>query len=314
MAIGTPDGTDLAPAPDPASVGGGQPRAGVGDAGTPDPGAGTPEHIALAEDSLIRLPGADTNVSVKDFLASQVSKADHDTLQTKVSTLQNAEQLVARAEAVQKARQAGQQPPAQPGQQPAAPPDFAASFRDKQFISGKDLEEIGNALRSGDIEPLYKWGGAVNQLLTQLSEQSKTQSGRIESFETSRAATQQEAAVNAATTTALKGAGVDLGLDHFGPVADALRDFATNVYFAWSPAEGQTRAQYDAAFPDLFSTALESQRTAFRQLERILATEKRKARIPGQGGNASPGGQAEDVFLSNREIARNHFAHRGATT
>jgi hypothetical protein len=291
---------------------GGQPEAGPEVSASLGSGDGSDQaaFTTLTDDSLIQIPGADKPISYKELIGRYVPKADHEAVTANLARRASAEEILTRAERIEAARQAAQ--PAAPAA-PGAPVDPMSAFRGKPVISGDVLAQLATQLRDGDIKPLYEWGAGVNKTVADLYSQLNTLQGSVSPLTDARTAAETDANITTATSAGLAAGGVDLQHNHFSPVQTFLRELATDIYYAWSPAEGQTRAQYDAAFPDHFAKRFEAQRTGFRELERILAAQARLQKIPGRGGKASPSGAAPTHFQTPEEIAAIIHSGRQAT-
>ena len=272
---------------------------------SPGSGDGSPAFTTLTDDSLIQVPGADKPVSLKELMGGYVSKADHDVVTATLAKRTSAEEMLTRAEKIETDRRAAAAPPPAPG----APVDPMAAFRGKPVISGDMLAQLATQLREGDIKPLYEWGASVNKTVEDIYAQMKALQGTVSPLTDARDSATLTQSISTATDAGLKAGGVDLTQDDFGPVSEFLRNMATDIYYAWTPAEHQTREQYDAAFPDHFAKTFEAHRTGYRQLERIFATIARRAKLPGRGGHASPSGETKDHFTTPAEIA--HILHSG---
>lgn len=304
MPIGSPD-VDLA---------GGD--AGVSTVATsPDTSTASASPITFSDDSMFTPPGGTEPVSWKNFMGGHVSRADHDKLNAELGRRSSAEDLIRKAEDIERRRANQQQ---QQPQQPQPTVDPFASVRGRNVVGGDQVAQIAEQFQkaiSGDRNSLTQYATAVNKILSDNANLTKKLDERLGSFESTRNNEQQNSKINTLTGSALNKAGVDLSAEQFGPVREAMQKHAQNHYYSYEPGEGQTRDAYNQDYPARYAADFEADRAAFRQLERIMADQARAARFPGRGGSASPMGATKSRYMSPQERAANfHFGRETANT
>lgn len=285
---------------------------GVGEGGGEIAPIETPSHTVLTDASLIQPPGAEKPISFKDYASGFVSKADHTKLQGDLENRTSAETLIQQARQYEARQQALRAQQARQTQQPAAI-DPRTGLRDQAFLTGKTADDIFAQLEASGISR-DQWGTAVNRVLTDGASKIKDLESRLGTFETTRSTDQQSTRMDTLATDALKSAGIDLSHEAYAPIADTMRNHAQNHYYSYEPSSGQTREQYDAEWPALYATQLESEQKALRILDQIRAVEVRAKKIPKRGGSVTPGGAKAPRWVSAKDRAAAHFAGVHAAT
>lgn len=259
--------------------------------------------IALSDDSLFTPPGATEPVKWGDYSKGFVSRKDHDAIAKQVRDQAAVQQMLDRAEQIDRARITQQQ---QRTAQPVQAVNPLDEIRGKQFLSGDMVAKIAEQFqgRQGTYE---EWATAVNQILGNSAKQNKALENRLKSFETTRDTQAQQASIRSLSDGALKHAGFDPSNKAFASVAEGLRAIAESEYFGYEPGEGQTREEFNAGFPKRFTERMASMRKTLRELERIEAEQARAKLIPGRGGQGTPSNGAKPGFLTPRQRADAFF-------